>query len=98
MLVNANDSSYSHQSTWDTSHKRRYRDIFVQGVVVRWVWMRLCADAQDAGIVSGYLSGLVGLRATSKFSQEGVGWPLESIVGVQAFETAERERADGVLL
>jgi hypothetical protein len=53
------------------------------------------ALSQDAAIVNDYLTGRCGLKATSVFSQAGVGWPLETIVGVAAFEDAERERNQG---
>ena len=51
---------------------------------------------QDAAVNSGYLTGRVGLTSTSLFSQAGVGWPLETVVGVQPFVDAERERSEGV--
>lgn len=54
--------------------------------------MLLLMPLQDAAIANGYMSGNVGSSTTSKFSQEGVGWPLETIVGVQSHEEAERER------
>ncbi len=51
---------------------------------------------QDAAVNSGYLTGRVGLTSTSLFSQAGVGWPLETVVGIQPFVDAERERNEGV--
>lgn len=46
----------------------------------------------------GYLTGRVGLTSTSLFSQAGVGWPLETVVGIQPFVDAERERNEGMSL
>lgn len=61
------------------------------------VWLLSVSSCQDAAIVNDYLTGRCGLKATSVFSQAGVGWPLETIVGVAAFEDAERERNQGAL-
>lgn len=45
--------------------------------------------------MNGYLTGKCGLKSTSMFSQEGVGWALETLVGVSSFEDAEKDRIQG---